>query len=59
MLVKPVVVRCLLSRVCSVQAYIQNYSYSGVKHGFSEINGRGDPLCLPRDTLYPLKLALT
>jgi hypothetical protein len=25
----------------------------------SEINGRGDPLRWPRDTLYPLKLALT
>jgi hypothetical protein len=25
----------------------------------TEINGRGDPLRWPRDTLYPLKLALT
>jgi hypothetical protein len=25
----------------------------------AEINGRGDPLRLPRNTLYPQKLALT
>jgi hypothetical protein len=25
----------------------------------TEINGRGDPLRRPRDTLYPQKLALT
>jgi hypothetical protein len=25
----------------------------------TEINGRGDPLRWPRDTLYPLKMALT
>jgi hypothetical protein len=25
----------------------------------NRINGRGDPLCWPRDTLYPQKLALT
>jgi hypothetical protein len=25
----------------------------------TEINGRGDPLDWPRDTLYPKKLALT
>jgi hypothetical protein len=25
----------------------------------TEINGRGDPLRWPRDTLYPQKLALT
>jgi hypothetical protein len=31
-------------------------SDSGLK---AEINGRGDPLGRPRDTLYPQKLALT
>jgi hypothetical protein len=39
--------------------YLMKLIYSYYIWKKTEINGPGDSLCWPRDTLYPLKLALT